>query len=128
MNWKPTMVLLSGLLFACQQMPPPGPAPAPAPPAPAPAPTPTTNITPGVDRYVRILRARCGTFLSLSADDRGAASMFYIGYSARRFGAATINVGLIPSIEGLAVDLCSGEPYRTVASAFASAYLQRRRW
>ena len=39
MNGKIAAVLLSGLLFACAQVPPPKPVP-PPPPAPAPAPPP----------------------------------------------------------------------------------------
>jgi len=54
--------------------------------------------------------------------------MFYIGYQARRFGSRAVNVGTIPSIEGLALDYCGINPNRTVASAFAEAYAEARRW
>jgi HdeA/HdeB family len=128
MNGKPAAVLLSGLLVACVQMqppeattppaPPPPPAQAQAPPAPAPAPA---------DHIVNIRRARCEDLLKLSPEDRAAASMFYIGYQASRLRVSTINVGLISSIEGQAIADCEENPDRTVAQAFADAYLQTRR-
>ncbi|HTQ32698.1 MAG TPA: HdeA/HdeB family chaperone [Stellaceae bacterium] len=124
MNRKTAFVLLSGLLCACAPVQPPGP-PAP-PPAPAPAPAPAAEST--TNHYVTIQRASCDTYLQLSADDRAAASMFYIGYVSRRYGARAINVSTIPSIEGLALDYCGINPNRTVASAFAEAYLEARRW
>jgi hypothetical protein len=66
--------------------------------------------------------------LGLPPDDRGVATMFYIGYEANRFRTSTINVALIPSIEGMAVDFCAAQPNRTVASAFAEAFAEARRW
>ena len=54
--------------------------------------------------------------------------MFYIGYTARRYGARTVNVGLVPSMISVAVSYCEAEPNRTVASAFAASYLETRRW
>jgi hypothetical protein len=54
--------------------------------------------------------------------------MFYVGYSARRYGTRAINVGLIPSIIGLALDYCQAEPNRTVANAFAASYRETRGW
>jgi hypothetical protein len=130
MNRKISALMLLALLAACAQpqptrstAPPPAPTPAPAPvPAPAPAAAPAP-----ADRYVTIQRATCGTYLQLSVDDRAAASMFYIGYTARRFGLRTVNVGKIPIVTGLAVHLCEINPSRTVASAFASAYLEARK-
>ena len=124
MNRKAAIVLLLGLLSACAPMQPPAP-PAP-PPAPAPAPAPAIEST--TDHFVTIQRATCGTYLQLSADDRAAASMFYIGYVSRRYGARAINVSTIPSIEGLALDYCGISPNRTVGSAFGEAYLEARRW
>jgi HdeA/HdeB family len=124
MNRKTAIVLVSGLLCACAQTPPPAPAAPPPPPAPAPAAT----AEPAADRYVTIQRATCETYLGLAPDDRAAASMFYIGYEARHFGSRAVNVSLIPSIEGLALDYCGINPNRTVASAFAEAYLETRRW
>ena len=54
--------------------------------------------------------------------------MFYIGYQARSFGSRTIRVGLVPTIEGVALELCTRNPSRTVASAFARAYQAARKW
>jgi len=124
MNRKTAVVLLSGLLCACAQMP----APVPATPPPPPAPAPAATAEPAADRQVVIQRATCQAYLALSDDDRAAASMFYIGYQARRFGSRVIKVGTIPITESLAVDYCSTNPNRTVASAFAEAYFETRRW
>src|SRR5262249_10539165 len=105
MSGKPAVLLLTGLLFACAPPPPaapPAPPPAPAPvAAAAPAPTPAP-----VDRYVSIQGARCGGLMALQPDDRVEASMFYIGYMARRYGVRTVNVGLIPTMVRLASDYC----------------------
>jgi hypothetical protein len=127
MNGKAAAVLLTGLLCACAQ-PQPQPPATPAPPAPPPAPAAAPATQPTADRYVNIRRATCGAMLALSPDDRAAASMFYIGYVSRRFGVSTINVGLIPSIEGLALDYCGIEPNRPVADAYAEAFQDTRRW
>ena len=124
MKGKPAIVLLSMLLFACAQ------PPAAAPPA-APPPPPAAASGPGdpsTDRFVAIRRATCGTFLGLAPEDQAAASMFYIGYEANRAGAGRINVGLIPSIKGMALDFCAAEPNLTVASAFAQAYAEAITW
>jgi hypothetical protein len=121
-NRKTAIVLVSGLLCACAQMQPAPPAAPPPPPAPAPA---ATTQQP-VDRYVTIRAATCDRYLALSDDDRAAASMFYIGYQARRFGSRTINVGTIPVIEGRARDYCGVYPSQPVASAFAAAYVEVR--
>jgi hypothetical protein len=134
MNGKTAAVLLSGLLVACVQTqapeattppapsPPPAQTQAPAPPAQAAAAEPAP-----VDHIVNIRKARCEDLLGLSPEDRAAASMFYIGYQTSRVRATTINVGVIPSIEGQAIAYCEENPERTVAAAFASAYLQTRR-
>jgi hypothetical protein len=122
MNGKPAVLLLTGLLFACAPPPPaapPAPAPAPAAAAPAPAPAP-------VDRFVSIQGARCAELLALQPDDRVEASMFYMGYMARRYGVRTVNVGLIPTMVGLASDYCAAAPDRTVASVFANVYRDTR--
>jgi hypothetical protein len=130
MNAKSAAVLLSGLLAACAPTQPPEAA---APPAPSPPPTeaaapPATEpAPPPVDHVVNIRRAGCQDLLKLSPDDRSAASMFYIGYEASRFGSSTINVGGIPSIAAQAFTYCQEHPERTAAQAFAEAYSRRRR-
>ena len=134
MNGKTAAVLLSGLLVACVQTQPPEattpPAPSP-PPAQTQAPAPPAQAAAAepapVDHIVNIRRARCEDLLGLSPEDRAAASMFYIGYQASRRRASTINVGVIPSIEGQAIAYCEENPDRTVAQAFADAYSQARR-
>jgi hypothetical protein len=122
MNGKPAVLLLTGLLFACAPPPPaapPAPAPATAPATPAPAPAP-------VDRFVSIQGARCAELLALQPDDRIEASMFYIGYTARRYGVRNVNVGLIPTMVGLASDYCAAAPDRTIANVFTNVYRDTR--
>jgi hypothetical protein len=116
MNGKTAAVLLSGLLFACAS--PPAPAPPPPPPAPAPMAAPP----PAAARWVAIRDADCATLLSLSEDDRTAASLFYLGYQASRIGARAVNKSAIPSMEQLAALYCEAHPNRPVAEAFAHAY------
>jgi hypothetical protein len=138
MNGKTAAIPLLGLLVACAQMqppettaPPPPAAQAAAPPPPeAPAPAPPqagAAASAPADHIVDIQRASCQDLLRLSPDDRDAASMFYIGYQASRLRARTINVGMIPSIEGQAVTYCAENPSRTVFQAFAEAYSRTRR-
>ena len=54
--------------------------------------------------------------------------MFYLGYQANRSRIATVNVAMIPSISGVAMDLCEEQPERTVAAVFAEAYRDTREW
>jgi len=130
---KVAAVLLSGLLVACVQAPPPA-AVAPPPPAPAPPPAPPpAAAAPGPlaeavreERIVDIRGAGCEAFLGLDQDDRIMAAMFYVGYQASRFGSRTINVGRIPSIARLALSYCQDHPGRPVAEAFAQGYRQGR--
>ncbi len=129
MNGKIAVVLLSGLLFACVQAPPPAPV-TPPPPAPtaAPAPPPAAATPPVLaeaireQRVVDIRRAGCEPLLGLDHEDRIAAAMFYIGYQSARVGARTINVGRIPTIARLALAYCQAHPDRPVAEAFQQAY------
>ena len=74
-----------------------------------------------IDEEVRRFRA-------LSPEDRLSASMFYLGYEASQVHARTVNVAMIPSIVGLAVDYCAAEPTWTVAQAFSKAYWDTRGW
>jgi hypothetical protein len=127
MNGKPAVLLLTGLLFACAPPPPPQPAAAPVPAAPAPVAAPAPAPTP-VNQLVSLQGARCGGLLALQPDDRQDASMFYVGYSARRFGSRAINVGMVPSIISVALSYCEAEPNRTIASAFNEAYAEMRGW
>src|SRR5271169_902423 len=146
MNGKTAAVLLSALLAACAQTPPPQvaassassppPAPAAAPtPPPAPAPSAVPPAAPAqppaaksapTDHIVNIREASCQNLLRLSPEDRAAASMFYVGYQASHFGARTINVSVIPSIEAQAVTYCQENPNWSAAQAFAQAYLRTR--
>jgi hypothetical protein len=127
MNGKIAVVLLSGLLFACVQTPPPTTAP-PLPPAPTPAvvPAPVAEAPPA-NRRVSIRAVRCARLLELPEDDRAAASLFYIGYQASSLRARTINVGAIPDAEALALSYCEAHPNRAAVDAFRQAYLRTLR-
>jgi hypothetical protein len=129
MNGKTAFVLLSGSLCACVQ-PPEAPAPAAPPPppvaAPAPAPAPVAEPPPG-DRWVSIRGATCERLLELSPDDRAAASLFYTGYQAARFGSRSINVAAIPDAEEWAENYCAEHPGRSAVEAFRQAYRQTLR-
>jgi len=128
MNGKIAVVLLSGSLLACVQAQPPAATVAAPPPAPASAPTQVAAAVaapvPAGNRYVTIRSARCSTLLGLPEDDRAAASLFYIGYQASRLGARSINVNAIPDAESEAFNYCQTFPNRTVAEAFAKAFLR----
>jgi hypothetical protein len=125
MKGKPAVVLLSGLLFACVQAPPPTTATVAPPPVPAPvaAPAPVAEAPP-TNRRVTIRAVRCARLLELSEDDRAAASLFYIGYQASSLRARTINVGAIPDAENRALSYCEANPNRAALSAFRQAYLR----
>jgi len=136
-NWRSAVrgniavTLLSSTLFACVQAQTPEmgapatPPPPPAPPAAAPA---VSAAVPAGDRLIVIRRATCDTFLGLTPEDRAAASLFYMGYSASRFRLKTVNANNIPDIQTRAINNCSAQPERTVAWAFARAYSQSRGW
>src|SRR6516164_10493915 len=124
MNGKNALVLLSGVLSgslcACVQPPeaaaPAAPPPPPvAAPAPAPAPAPVAEPTPS-DRWVSIRGATCERLVELSPDDRAAASLFYTGYQAARFGSRAINVAAIPNAEQWAQSYCAEHPDRPAVS------------
>jgi len=133
MNGKTAFVLLSGVLSgslcACMQPPDAAAPPATPPPpvaAPAPAPGPVAEPTPG-DRWVTIREATCERLLELSPDDRAAASLFYTGYQAARFGSRAINVAAISDAEQWAESYCAEHPDRPAVEAFRQAYRQTLR-
>jgi len=79
------------------------------------------------NRWVSIQGATCERLLELSPDDRAAASLFYIGYQAARFGSRAINVAAIPSAEEWAESYCAEHPSRSAVEAFRQAYRQTLR-
>ena len=105
---------------------PPAAPPPPPVAAPAPAPAPVAEPTPG-DRWVSIRGATCERLLELSPDDRAAASLFYTGYQAARFGSRAINVAAIPNAEEWAENYCAEHPGRPAVEAFRQAYRQTLR-
>lgn len=129
MNRKTAFVLLSGALLGplCACMQPQATAPAAPSPPPAttqaPPPAPVAEPTPG-GRWVSIQGATCKRLLELSADDRAAASLFYVGYHAARFGSKTIDVAAIPVAEERAENYCTEHPDRPAVEAFRQAYRQ----
>jgi hypothetical protein len=130
MNGKTAFVLLSGVLsgslLACVQPPDAAAPAAPPPPIAAPAPAPVAESTAG-DRWVTIREATCARLLELSPDDRAAASLFYTGYQAARFGSRAINVAAIPNAEQWAESYCADHPGRPAVEAFRQAYRQTLR-
>ena len=128
MRGKIAATLLSSTLFACvQAQAPEVGAPATPPPPPAAAAAVSAAVPPG-DRLIVIRRATCDTFLGLTPEDRAAASLFYMGYSASRFRLTTVNANNIPDLQTRAINNCSAQRERTVAWAFALAYSQSRGW
>src|SRR6266403_3083906 len=127
MNGKAAFVLLSGVLSgslcACVQPPEAAAPAAPPPPVAAAAPAPVAEPTPG-NRWVSIRGATCERLLELSPDDRAAASLFYTGYQAARFGSRAINVAAIPNAEEWAESYCAENPGRPAVEAFRQAYRQ----
>jgi len=79
------------------------------------------------NRWVSIQGATCERLLELSSDDRAAASLFYIGYQAARFGSRAINVAAIPNAEEWAESYCAEHPGRSAVEAFRQAYRQTLR-
>jgi hypothetical protein len=132
MNGKTAFVLLSGVLSgslcACVQ-PPEAATPAAPPPSPvaAPAPAPAPVAEPTGDRWVNIRGTTCERLVELSPDDRAAASLFYTGYQAARFGSRAINVAAIPSAEEWAYNYCVEHPGGPAVEAFRQAYRQTLR-
>jgi hypothetical protein len=123
MNAKATVILLSGMLFACA---PVAPAPAPTPPAPAPA--PVTEMGPEQQHHVVTIRAAtCQALLSLSEDDRASASMFYLGYTASRRRQAKIDVAEVSGLEAAALGYCAAYPNWPAAVAFNTAFADNGR-
>ena len=111
---------------ACSLRRPPPPLRRRPAPAPAPTPAPVAEPTPS-DRWVSIQGATCERLLELSSDDRAAASLFYIGYQAARFGSRAINVAAIPNAEEWAESYCAEHPGRSAVEAFRQAYRQTLR-
>ena len=103
-----TVVLFSGMLFAC--------APPPAPAAPE-----------AVHNVVTIRAASCRTVLSLSEEDRASASMFYIGYTSSRRHQAKIDVAEVSGIEAAALGYCAAYPDWPAATAFNKAFADNGR-
>ena len=60
--------------------------------------------------------------MELSAEDRAAASMFYLGYQASRVGARQINVGGLGHVQALVLNYCAAYPNRPVVEAYRAAY------
>ena len=125
MNAKVSVVLLSGMLFACA---PPAPAPSPPPPPPAPAPAPAAADDVMSQRHVVTIRAvNCRALLGLSEDDRASASMFYIGYTANRRKQARIDVAEVSGLEAAALGYCAEYPNWPAAMAFNRAFADNGR-
>jgi len=125
MNAKVSVVLLSGMLFACA---PPAPAPSPPPPAPPPpAPAASTDNVTREHHVVTIRAVNCQALLTLPEDDRASASMFYIGYTANRRKQARIDVAEVSGLEAAALGYCAEYPNWPAATAFNRAFADNGR-
>jgi hypothetical protein len=125
MNAKVSVVLLSGMLFACA---PPAPVPAPPPPPPPAPPAPVAADDVMSQHHVVTIRAvNCQAFLNLSEDDRATASMFYIGYTANRRKQAKIDVAEVSGLEAAALGYCTQYPNWPAATAFNKAFADNGR-
>jgi hypothetical protein len=123
MNAKVSVVLLSGILFACA---PPAPAPAPPPPPAPPVPT-AADDTMSQHHVVTIRAVNCQALLGLAEDDRASASMFYIGYTANRRKQAKIDVAEVSGLEAAALSYCTQYPNWPAATAFNKAFADNGR-
>jgi hypothetical protein len=114
MSSKTLTIGLSALLLAaCAPV-----APAPT-PAPAPAPAAATAVTPSTPIDVRSFT--CADLLAASEDDRGYASMFFLGYRAAIAHTRTIQISQIEAIEETALATCAASPSIPASKAFAAA-------
>jgi hypothetical protein len=121
MNAKAAVVLLSGVLFACA----PVPTPAPPPPPPAPVPAPETDTR--QHHIVTIRAVTCSGLLAASEEDRAAAEMFYIGYTASRRGQRKIDVAEVDGLNAEALGYCEAFPEKTAAFAYNKAFADNGR-
>jgi len=115
------VVLLSGTLFACAQLPA-----STSPPPPAPSPAPAEAPTPG-HPVVAIRVVSCEALLTLTEADRAAASMFYLGYTAERRGLRMIDIAEVGGLEAAALGNCVEHPDQPAANAFMKAFADNGR-
>ncbi len=80
------------------------------------------------EHHVVTIRAvQCDAVLKLSEEDRAAASMFYIGYTASRRGQGRIDVAELSGLEAAALGYCSAHPNWPAATAFNKAFADNGR-
>jgi hypothetical protein len=115
MRLKTAIPLLCGAMLAGCAVPPPAPAPAPPPPPAAPAPV-ITSTTP-----IAVRSFSCTDLLAAADDDRGYASMFFLGYRAALAHTRTIEIDKIEAIEETALKTCAASPTMTASQAFGEA-------
>jgi hypothetical protein len=119
MSPKFAMIGLTGaLLAACAPVAPPPATPAP-PPAPAAVPAPEAVAASTAPIDVRSFS--CASLLAASDDDRGYASMFFLGYRAALAHTRTIEIAKIEAIEETALTTCAASPTMPAGQAFAQA-------
>jgi hypothetical protein len=125
MKGTATVVFFAGMLFACAPVPPsnaPPPIAAAPPAASAPAPQP-----PDEPRTLAVRTVSCGGVLRATEEDRAAASMFYLGYTASRLGIRTINTGEVEGLVTTALEYCAAHPDRPAVGGFLRAFRESRR-
>jgi hypothetical protein len=118
MSPKFAVIGLSGaLLAACAPVAPPPATPAPPPAPAAAAPEAAVASTAPID----VRSFTCASLLAASDDDRGYASMFFLGYRAALAHTRTIEIAKIEAIEETALSACAASPTMPAGQAFAQA-------
>jgi hypothetical protein len=109
--------LTGALLAACAPVAPPPASPAPPPAPAAAAPEAAVASTAPID----VRSFTCASLLAASDDDRGYASMFFLGYRAALAHTRTIEIAKIEAIEETALTTCAASPTMPAGQAFAQA-------
>jgi len=109
--------LTGALLAACAPVAPPPASPAPPPAPAAAAPEAAVASTAPID----VRSFTCASLLAASDDDRGYASMFFLGYRAALAHTRTIEIAKIEAIEETALSACAASPTMPAGQAFAQA-------
>jgi hypothetical protein len=109
--------LTGALLAACAPVAPPPASPAPPPAPAAAAPEAAVASTAPID----VRSFTCASLLAASDDDRGYASMFFLGYRAALAHTRTIEIAKIEAIEETALSACAASPTMPAGQAFAEA-------
>jgi hypothetical protein len=78
-------------------------------------------------RVLTIRNVTCGRLLGAAEDDRAAASMFYIGYTASRRGQRKIDIAEVDGLNAAALGYCEAHPDQPAAVAYNKAFADNGR-